>query len=477
MKRFIAILLAAGMTISALSGCGTQPSPSPGAPTAPAGSEEVPQTSESANTGAKKFDGTVLHMIAEQQTPTVALEKQLDAFKEATGIEVVLEMGPFDSVVQKVTLAMQSGTGEYDIIATPYQFLGNLVVNNYVQPLEPLMNNPELSIIEDFNKDDIIKGMWDASGKWKDSVYGIPANSCIMHLAYRKDLFDNEEEKAAFKAKYGYDLAVPLNWDTYKDTAEFFTRKSGEKLAGENLSQDFFGVSMSGKRHDATTCEWLNYAWSFGGGVFDDQGNIIIGNEKNIAALEYYNNLQKYAPPGIANKTWDEQTTDMQQGIAAMAIIFNDCLPAIEDASESKVSGKMGYGAVPIGEKPAAHYGAWSYFIPSKSKNPEAAWVFLQWFNTPEVQKNLALDGAFPNLESLYTDPELNKLPYWLATMEAYKISTTRPRIPEWNAMNEELMLQISNALAGQTTPADALTATQKAYEELLAGQLPVTYQ
>ena len=467
MKKVLALALILAMLISILAGCSSQSSAS-----------QTSATSDPAsNTGVRKYAGTTLHMIAEQQNPTIALQKQLVKFEELTGIKVVLEMGPFDSVVQKITLAMQSGSDAYDIIATPYQFLGNLVVNQYVQPLEPLMQNKDLQIIDNYNEADIIKGMWDASGKWKDKVYGIPANSCIMIMAYRKDLFENEAEKSAFKTKYGYDLAVPTNWDTYRDIAEFFTRKAGSTLAGQTLAQDFYGVSMSGKRHDATTCEWLNYAWSFGGGVFDKDGNIIIGNDKNVAALDYYTNLQKFAPPGITNKTWDEQTTDMQQGIASMAIIFNDCLPAIENPEQSKVAGKMGYAAIPVKESPAAHYGAWSYFIPTKSPNPEAAWVFLQWFNTPEVQKNIALDGAFPNLQSTYSDPELMKRPYWQATLDAYKISSTRPRIPEWNSMNEELMLELSNAISEQATPKDALQAAQKKYEEILTGKTPVTYQ
>ena len=29
--------------------------------------------------------------------------------------------------------------------------------------------------------------------------------------------------KAAFKAKYGYDLGVPVNWSAYEDIAEFFS--------------------------------------------------------------------------------------------------------------------------------------------------------------------------------------------------------------------------------------------------------------
>ncbi len=97
----------------------------------------------------------------------------------------------------------------------------------------------DLAIIPDYDPDDIIKGMWDASGKWEDTVYGVPANSCIMFFAYRKDLFENADEQAAFKAKYGYDLKVPTDWGTYRDIAEFFTRKSGETLAARPLTQDF----------------------------------------------------------------------------------------------------------------------------------------------------------------------------------------------------------------------------------------------
>lgn len=461
MKRLLAILMIMALVITSFSGCGGKES-----------SADV-DTSK----GIRVFEGVTINMIAEQQTPTVALSKQLGKFEELTGIKVNLEMAPFDNVVQKITLAMQSGSSDYDVIAVPYQFLGNLAVNGFIQPLEPLMNNKDLAIIPDYDPDDIIKGMWDASGKWEDTVYGVPANSCIMFFAYRKDLFENADEQAAFKAKYGYDLKVPTDWGTYRDIAEFFTRKSGETLAGQTLTQDFYGVSMSGKRHDATTCEWLNYAWSFGGGIFDEEGNVAINSEKSVKALEYYNDLKKFAPPGVTEKTWDEQTTEMQQGIAAMAVIFNDCTPALENPDESKVVGKMEYGAIPIGENPAAHYGAWSYFIPTKAANPEAAWVFLQWFNTPEVQKNIALDGGFPNLYSVYNDSELNKLPYWKASMAAYEISTTRPRIPEWNEMNEELMLEISKVMSDQATPKAALDACAAKYEEILKDKLPVLYQ
>lgn len=435
------------------------------------------ETSTGEGEGARKFEGTTLYMIAEQQTPTIALQSQLDDFEELTGIKVELQMAPFDDVVQKETLAFESKSGAYDIVAAPYQFLGNMVENEYIQPLEPLMEDESMNIIDNFDKDDIIEAMWKASGEWKGAYYGVPANSCVNFFTYREDLFENEEEKTAFKAKYGYDLEVPTEWNTYMDVAEFFTRAKGEKLMGETLDKNVYGVSMAGKRHDATTCEWMNYMWSFGGSIFDEKGNIAVNSEKSVQALEYYKKLSQYAPEGVTSKTWDEVTTELQQGISAMAIIFNDCAPALEDESASAVKGKMGYGAVPVGEMPAAHYGAWGYYIPSDSKNPEAAWVFMQWFNTPEVQKKIALEGGFVNLQSVYNDPELNELPYWEASKEAYKISSTRPRIPEWNEMNNVLMLELSNTLADKTAPQEALDNAAKEFGKILDGKLPVTYQ
>ncbi|MGI6070077.1 MAG: ABC transporter substrate-binding protein [Blautia sp.] len=464
MKKAAAIVLVLILALTAV-GCGS-------------GKTKDGNSEASADkTGIRKFEGTTLYMIAEQQTPTVALKDQLDSFEDLTGIKVDLQMAPFDDVVQKETLAFESKSGAYDVLAAPYQFLGNMAENKYIQPLEPLMEDTSINIIEDFHKDDIIEGMWKASGEWKGTYYGVPANSCIDIFMYRKDLFENKEEQAAFKKKYGYDLVVPKDWDSYMDIAEFFTRKKGEKLMGQPLDGNFYGVSMAGKRHDATTCEWMNYMWSFGGGIFDKGGNIAVNSEKSVAALEYYKELSKYAPDGVTSKTWDEVTTELQQGISAMSILFNDCAPALEDPSASTVVGKMWYGAIPVGEVPAAHYGAWGYYIPSDAPNPEAAWVFLQWFNTPEVQKNIALAGGFVNLKSIYDDPELNKLPYWEASKEAYKISTSRPRIPQWNEMNNVLMLELSNTLAGKTDPKTALDNTAAEFEKILSGSLPVTYQ
>ena len=64
---------------------------------------------------------------------------------------------------------------------------------------------------------------------WAGKTYGMPSNSAVMMMFYRKDLFEDPTEQAAFKEQYGYDLAVPQTWDQYRDTAEFFDREAGRR--------------------------------------------------------------------------------------------------------------------------------------------------------------------------------------------------------------------------------------------------------
>jgi multiple sugar transport system substrate-binding protein len=426
----------------------------------------------------KQFDGTTIYLIMEQSAPTEALEKLFPQFEELTGIEIVLEKAPYDDVVQKETLAFVSQRGAYDLIAAPYEFLGNMVTNNYIQSIEPFLENEALHVIPSFNKDDLIPGLWNACGEWEGNLYGTPSNLCVMFYGFRKDLMGNTAEKAAFESKYGYPLAEPTNWKEYRDIAEFFTRKKGDMLAGEVLENNFYGVSMSGKRHPATVFEWMNYMWSFGGGFFDDDGELIINSKENIDALEYYVNLTEFAPPGVSSKTWDEQTTELQQGIVAQAVFFNDCAPSVEDPDSSLMVGKMGYGAIPAEKAEVAHFGGWGFYIPTDAKNPEASWVFLQWFLSKEIQKTLAEQGFFPGLASVYDDAELEStIPYWSASKAAFEICSQRPRIPEWNSMSEVMQLEISKAISGEITASEAIKNLEIEFNDILKNSLPVTYQ
>jgi len=405
------------------------------------------------------YKGVTLRFIAEAVPPTEALVKLLPEFEKVSGIKVIVEQYPFDHVVEKTMMDLAGKTRIYDVLSTPYQYLGQFAEMGYIVPIEKFMNDPNLRDPE-FDPTDYIEGMWKASAEWKGKLYGFPSNSCIMFLWYRRDLLENPAERAAFKAKYGYYYSIPpTNWIEYKDVAEFFTRPE----------EGLYGVALAGKRHDASTCEWMNYMWSFGGRVLDEQGNPVVNCPENVAALEYFVSLLPFAPPGTTTYTWDEVTTAFQQGRVVMAIQWNDQAFAVEDPQKSKVAGKMGYGPVPVKKQPAAHFGAWTYFIPKLSKHPEAAYLFMQWATSKEIQIKLARIGMVPCRHSSYLDSEVRKIPFFYpATLAALEISNYRPRIPEWEEMNSKMMLAISQALAGEKTAKEALDWLQEEYLKIL---------
>ena len=54
-------------------------------------------------------------------------------------------------------------------------------------------------------------------------VWQLPDQQFANLYWFRKDWFDRPEIKEKFKAKYGYELGVPVNWSAYEDIADFFT--------------------------------------------------------------------------------------------------------------------------------------------------------------------------------------------------------------------------------------------------------------
>ena len=269
--------------------------------------------------------------------------------------------------------------------------------------------------------------------------------------------------------------------DQYRDIAEWFTRAAGQDLAGKKLDQPFYGLTLAGKRHVSTVLEWMNYAWGFGGGIFDQAGNVAVNQSANVASLEYEKSLTAFAPPGFTSATWDEITAQLQQGTAAQSITWGDTAGAMEDESASKVVGKMGFASIPVkteGDKPEAHLGSWTYTINASSKNQEAAFEFMAWALSKPVQMKIAQEGGLPALTSTLTDKTLvAELPYWKQEYVSLTEARSRPRIPQWSGISDSLAWIFPRALSEQASPSQALDASQTKITELMGDGLPVTYQ
>ena len=106
----------------------------------------------------------------------------------------------------------------------------------------------------------------------------------------------------------------------------------------------------------------------------------------------------------------------------------------------------------------------------SASKNKQEAFDFMVWATSPEQIKISATRGNPPVRFSVFTDPELTsqaKYRHFPTLMEAINFSTPRPRHPKWPEIENAFGIELSKAVAGTESPADALKNAQSAVEKI----------
>lgn len=134
----------------------------------------------------------------------------------------------------------------------------------------------------------------------------------------------------------------------------------------------------------------------------------------------------------------------------------------LQDPS-SPVKGKV--GILPMvhgpGRASAATLGGWGYAISAFSKNPGAAWKFIEFAASPEGQKAAYLKGGIiPTRKALFSDPDIvAKSPHYKELLEVLTGARPRPVHPGWARFSDTLQVHLSAALSGQKTPEAALKA------------------
>lgn len=421
---------------------------------------------------AAPYSGITIRTIGEALPPLEAMNKMKGEFEKETGIEVVIEMYEHSEAVNKVMLDLNSHRGRYDFILQPHRELGRFVTNGHLTPIDTFMNDPKLRN-PDFKPENVLyQGLWKEISWYDGKAYGFPFTALTMFLWYRKDLLDDPKEQAGFKAKYGYDMQVPSNWDQYRDLAEWFTRPE----------QGFYGTAIQGKRHEALWYEWINFLYSFGGDMMDvktgsECGPIIVNSPEAVQSLEYYKSLIKYSPSDTLNYFWDDVMVAMQEAKVFELIMWDDATYAVEDPSQSKVAGKMGFDLIPQGKGgKVGQVEGWTYLIPADAKHKEAAFLFIQWMMGYDQQLKQHLNGGASARPDVYATPEVQKITYSKAAMETNAVAIPKPTIPESPQITEILVLQLSNALTGDKTPKQALDDAAVEMHKLLGDCAPLKF-
>lgn len=412
----------------------------------------------------------VLRVEADAVSATDAMEKSAQGFTRETGVQIAVEKYGYDSSTKKAAEDLASKTGKYDIVIQNNGALGKFASQGWIFTVDEL--EKESGKKADF-EDDLFPRAWRGLSWYKGVSYGYPLAANTMFVLYRKDMIDNASDKQAFRERYGYDLAPPQDWKQYRDVAEFFTRPD----------QKFYGTLLQGKHFPAVWFEWLNFAFSFGGGVMEkefswDYGPIVINSPETIQATEYYYSLKKFSPPGVTNFTWDDAVGQMRDGHIFMCILWSDALFHVVDPKVSTVVGKVGYAPLPSGNAGrVAQIAGSTYMVSRNSMHPREAFEFELWMLRRDNQIQQELGGGASARQSVYRDPKVLELPY--AAADSQSLAVARNMIdtsPETPQISDVIEASVSDVLADKKSTRQALDGAALELHKFLGNKAPMKY-
>jgi ABC-type glycerol-3-phosphate transport system substrate-binding protein len=141
-------------------------------------------------------------------------------------------------------------------------------------------------------------------------------------------------------------------------------------------------------------------------------------------------------------------------------------MPALIDNPEfSEVAGKIDLSTAPFGMQ-----GGWGWAIPKSAPNPDAAWEFIKWVESPEIAKKRAMLGGAATRLDVLEDPEvLAAFPFQEKIREWLKTGKPFPIVCRSQEIIDTLSLNVSEALAGTKDPQAAMDEAAEVLNDIVA--------
>jgi glycerol transport system substrate-binding protein len=450
---------------------------------------------------AKPFAGMEINALSEG-IPTHTYESTVltKAFEEITGIKVNHQILGEGEVVQAVQTQMQTNRNLYDIYVNDSDLIGTHSRMQQAYNLTDFMagdgkdvTNPGLDL------DDFIGKQFTTGPDGK--LYQLPDQQFANLYWFRKDWFDRPDLKEKFKAKYGYELGVPVNWSAYEDIAEFFSMDVKE-IDGTTI----YGHMDYGKRAPdlgwRMTDAWLSMAGT--GSVGEPNGipidewgirmeagtcnpvgaSVSRGGETNgpasvYAIAKWDEWLRKYAPPAAASYDFYQSLPALSQGNVAQQIFWYTAFTAdmvkpkaegnntVNDAGEPlwrmapspvgpywKEGMKVGYQDV----------GSWTILKSVDLDRAKAAWLYAQFAvsKTVDVTKShvgltFIRDSTVRHESFTERAPKLGGLIEFYRSPDRVRWSPTGVNVPDYPKLAQIWWQQIGDVNSGAFTPQQAM--------------------
>lgn len=448
-KKPPALFLAASLVLMAMAtGCGAGESettpPDDGATT---GSGDITATGCLAETETSDAEElTILGFSGPEYDALMAIGAEYEA---QTGVKVTVEDIGRDGFTTRLRTRLAAGTDDFDLAFTESESLQSYADAGWLAPLDD-----QLAANPCFDKDAYMPSVWPAV-TYQEQTFGLPFMVPMIFLFYRTDLIDTP----------------PATFDELLAVAQQFTQSSNPD------SPTKYGLGFATKAEYGYKL-WYTLLNSFGGRVFDDDGNVTINEPEAVASLQYLVDLvskDQVAPLGVVNGLYPETEALAQNGDVAMVLQWNAAAAELGSAEASpKIGGNMAPAMIPGVEQadgtitygPYLH--AQTLIVNAASAHTDEAVRFITWYNTEENARRAATEfGEFPPIASLYADPELSAQigPSWELMGQYMEVAVATQESATKAVWGLQLSDDINQAITGQLSVQEALDLAKEQIE------------
>ncbi len=450
---------------------------------------------------AKPFKGMEVNVLSETiPTHTYESKTLTKAFEEITGIKVNHQLLGEGEVVQAVQTQMQTGRNLYDAYINDSDLIGTHSRLQLAVNLTDWMSGEGKSVtLPTLDVNDFIGKSFTTGPDGK--LYQLPDQQFANLYWFRKDWFDRPEIKKAFKAKYGYDLGVPVNWSAYEDIAAFFTndvktidgvRVYGHMDYGKRAPDlgwrmtdawlSMAGAGSVGKPNGVPVDEWgirMEKGSCNPVGASVSRGGAANGPAAVYAIRKWDEWLRAYAPPGAAAMDFYQSLPALSSGNVAQQIFWYTAFTASMVAPKSSGNKTVDDSGTPLwrmGPSPKGPYwdegmklgyqdaGSWTLFKSTPVDRRKAAWLYAQFV----VSKTVSLKKSHVGLTIIrdsdirhksFTDraPKLGGLVEFYRSPNRVLWSPTGINVPDYPKLAQIWWQQIGDVNSGAFTPQQAM--------------------
>jgi glycerol transport system substrate-binding protein len=460
---------------------------------------------------AKPYKGMQIRVVSET-IPTHSYESKVlaKAFYEITGIKVTHDTIQEGDVIEKIQTQFQTGKNLYDAWINDSDLIGTHIRYPYTRNLTDWMAGEGKDVtLPTLDVDDFIGKSFTTGPDGK--LYQLPDQQFANLYWFRKDWFDRPDLKAKFKAKYGYELGVPVNWSAYEDIAEFFSNDvkeiNGKAVYGHmdygkkapDLGWRFTdawlsmaGAGDKGLPNGKPVDEWgirVEGCRPVGSSV--SRGGAANGPAAKYALRKYMEWLRKYAPPGALGMDFYQSLPSLAKGNVAQQVFWYTAFTASMVEPQSKGNHTVDKNGNPLWRMaPSPHgpywepgmkvgyqdAGSWTLLKSTPLKRAKAAWLYAQFTvsKTVDVKKShvgltFIRDSTVRDKSFTERAPKLGGLIEFYRSPARVAWTPSGTNVPDYPKLAQLWWQNIGEAVAGSVTPGTAMDNLAAEMDKVMA--------